>query len=53
MIHEGHEFHLMTVVLKPDRYGLIDTYVKLSLKTEYDSVHKVNLPIIGLVVPNH
>ena len=29
-IYFDHEFHLMTVLMNPIRYGIIDTYVKLT-----------------------
>lgn len=51
VIYKDHEFFLMTVILKPFKYGLINTYVKLTFQTELGVTHKVELPIIGFVAP--
>ena len=43
----------MTVVLKPFKYGMINTYIKLSFENEQGAVQQVELPVIGLVAPKH
>ena len=43
----------MTVVLKPYKYGMINTYIKLSFENEHGVQQIVELPIIGLVAPKH
>ena len=53
VIHLDHEFHLLTVVLRPFKYGMINTYVKFTVQTDGGAVHKIELPIIGFVAPMH
>ena len=33
-IYGDQEFYLMTIIMKPYKYGLINTYVKLTFTTE-------------------
>ena len=43
----------MTVILKPFKYGMINTYIKLGFETEQGVIHQIELPVIGLVTQTH
>ena len=51
VIHSGHEFHLMTIVLNPHKYGMVSTQVKLTVVSEDGVDHYVQIPIVGFVAP--
>ena len=53
IIYENHEFHLMTVILKTFKYGMVNTYVKLTFSTGNGATYKIELPVIGFVAPMH
>ena len=53
LIYADQEFHLMTIIMKPFKYGMINTYVKITVQTELGSQHKIELPVIGYVTPKH
>ena len=53
VIYKDVEFFLMTVILKPFKYGMINTYIKLTFQTEHGATHKIELPVIGFVAPMH
>ena len=41
----------MTVIMKPFKYGIIDTEIKLTFISEYGATFKISCPIIGFVAP--
>ena len=53
VLYKDVEFFLMTVILKPFKYGMINTYIKLTFQFEHGGTHKIELPVIGFVAPIH
>ena len=43
----------MTVLMKPFKWGLIDSRVKLTFKEEDGKTYHIQLPIIGSVTPSN
>ena len=52
-IPRDKEFQLIVVALKPFKYGMINTYIKLTFENEQGVAHHVELPVIGFVAPKH
>ena len=44
--------HLFSVALKPYKFGLIDTKIKLKIRTSSGREETVELPIVGYVSPD-
>jgi len=53
LVYADDVFKLMTVVMKPLKFGLVNTYLKLTFQEENGTIHKIELPIIGFVAPIH
>jgi hypothetical protein len=53
IVYAETDFMLFTVLMKPFKWGMIDTNVKLTFKETDGTEHHVSLPIIGLVTPTN
>ena len=50
-VYADEVFDLMNVIMKPTKYGMINTYIKLTFQYENGKAFLVELPIIGFVAP--